>query len=377
MKTKFIACSMIGFLYTVWGVNSAFGFPVTWEFEGEITSVFDPNDSLGGAITVGTPFSGIYTFESTTLDSQSDNLILGVYNDAITAISGQVGDIPFFASTEFTSVITVHNFGVGVDNDQYFVDILNVDIPILGDTFDFFLRYADADGAVFQTDLLPLSPPDLASSIAAFVSFRVDDNTSFNGDITMLVPEPGTFALLALGALAAIRRRRRKQRRILSVFGVLVLLSLAGTSEVRAQWTGGPVLIGGDDIDDHFTNGRAYIREGFNFLGSHVTNGKTIAVCIGCNGSDASNAFTTSFDASDLSPLGSPPGNWTKEILIDVVEIQDFFDNAVTAIVKIQVLVKFEIFHVVRSVLQCLHEQAQEKEEKDPPGYCRDRTIRC
>ena len=45
------------------------------------------------------------------------------------------------------------------------------------------------------------------------------------------------------------------------------------------------MLIGGEDTDDHFANrGEHYIREGFNFLAAHVTNGNTLAVCIGCNG---------------------------------------------------------------------------------------------
>ena len=65
------------------------------------------------------------------------------------------------------------------------------------------------------------------------------------------------------------------------------LVIFVGIDPVHAQWTGGPVLIGGDDTDDHFDvgqgqpggAGRPYMREGFNFLGAHVTNGKKLAVC--------------------------------------------------------------------------------------------------
>ncbi|MGD2111093.1 MAG: hypothetical protein PVI86_17080, partial [Phycisphaerae bacterium] len=44
---------------------------ITWEFGGRITSVHDVNDVLGGQVSVGTPFSGSFAFESTTPDSLS------------------------------------------------------------------------------------------------------------------------------------------------------------------------------------------------------------------------------------------------------------------------------------------------------------------
>jgi hypothetical protein len=89
-------------------------------------------------------------------------------------------------------------------------------------------------------------------------------------------------------------------------------------------------LIGGDDTDHHFTSlGDSYIREGFNFLGTHVTNGNTLAVCIGCNGGLAEASFRQAFDVSQL-----PAAGWTREILTNSVYILEFFDN--TGTVKIQ-----------------------------------------
>ena len=62
------------------------------------------------------------------------------------------------------------------------------------------------------------------------------------------------------------------------------LAAFVGIDPVQAEWMGGPVLIGGDDTDDHFEGaGEFYMREGFNFLGPLVTNGNKLAVCIGCN----------------------------------------------------------------------------------------------
>ena len=70
------------------------------------------------------------------------------------------------------------------------------------------------------------------------------------------------------------------------------------------------------------------MREGFNFLGNHVTSGNTIAVCIGCNGIPASSSFTDAFNDSNLSLLQG--GTWTTEILIDPTGprgIHEFFQN--------------------------------------------------
>ena len=67
--------------------------PVTWEYAGEITAVNDYIDLFGSAITVGTPFSGYFTFESSTPNSSTDST--GRYEDAILDTAGQIGDLAF------------------------------------------------------------------------------------------------------------------------------------------------------------------------------------------------------------------------------------------------------------------------------------------
>ena len=63
-------------------VNQVSGGLVTWEFAGEITLVRDPDNFLAGAVTVGSPFSGSYTFESATPDSETgfSRLVLRCYS---------------------------------------------------------------------------------------------------------------------------------------------------------------------------------------------------------------------------------------------------------------------------------------------------------
>lgn len=49
--------------------NSLFAEPITIEITAEVAYVDDPNNCLGGAISVGDTLTGSYTYESTVLDS--------------------------------------------------------------------------------------------------------------------------------------------------------------------------------------------------------------------------------------------------------------------------------------------------------------------
>ena len=90
---------------------------------------------------------------------------------------------------------------------------------------------------------------------------------------------------------------------------------------------GGALLIGGDDADDHGgfdgTNnvtGWLYIEKGLDHIGPAVQNGKKLAVCLGCNGGQASGGFESGFDQSTLPGLG-----WTRISLTAVADITAFF----------------------------------------------------
>jgi len=63
MKAGRIAWSIVGLLSLSVATRAG---PVTWEFGGVVTSVYDPEGLFGGVVSVGTPFSGYYTFESDT-----------------------------------------------------------------------------------------------------------------------------------------------------------------------------------------------------------------------------------------------------------------------------------------------------------------------
>lgn len=186
--------------------------PITWEFAGEITRVSDPNDFFGGAVIVGSPFSGSYTFESTTPDSDPDDARFGLYDNAITSISGEVGNLTFlgpFRSTNFPPGST--NF-IWISNDPALDDYLvRSGINLLGETVDLEMLLVDGTGAMFRSDSLPLLPPDLGSlDTAGFSIFFESEASGFSiaAPLTSLVPEPGTLALIGLGALVLLKRRR-------------------------------------------------------------------------------------------------------------------------------------------------------------------------
>ena len=80
--------------------NRAGGEVIIWEFSGEVTYLSDPTNFLGGGVALGTPFHGTFSIESTTPDSDPANPKRGLYEDAITALSGQVGDVVFTFSND-------------------------------------------------------------------------------------------------------------------------------------------------------------------------------------------------------------------------------------------------------------------------------------
>jgi PEP-CTERM motif len=244
--------------------------PVTWEFNGEIRDFVDADRILGGAINVGTPFSGSFTFETTTPESDPDSARSGVYDGAVTAISGQIGGSPFFQPDEFGSGIVVRSSSsVGGENDDFALWAEDINFPAFGSVFRFSFFIADIDGTVFTSDSLPLIPPTLTESNSG-MTFTIDGGrTAMDGRLTTLVPEPGSLALLALGAIAIARRRRSP--RSVGVFAVVLLMGLVfGLGERTAD--AGPVTWDfageiGDVFDPDNDLGRA-VTVGTPFSGS-------------------------------------------------------------------------------------------------------------
>ena len=179
------------------------GSPITWEFAGELTLVRDDDGSLGGVFGVGTLFSGMFTFESTTPDSSPVNLGFGNYEGALTSVSGRVGAVPFLERPGLAGSITVFDdFG----GDGFSVSAAT---EFLGASVRFGLTLGDSTGSIFSDDSLPLTPPDLGSlDLTVFFLALEPDGDLLRGELTQLTPDPGTLVLLLIGGSFVLRRKQ-------------------------------------------------------------------------------------------------------------------------------------------------------------------------
>lgn len=189
--------------------------PVTFQFTGMVTRVSDPLNLLDGGVEVGSRLVGSYTFESTTLDSEPD-LTLGLYNDAVVAISGMLGGVPI------DGPIVDRDNRIRIDNGmhQFTIDAytLSAGITLAGQLLDFGFYISDLQGIALSTDALPLSAPPIELFEGTRV-FGIADTLEvipivIEGEITGIVPEPATLVLVLIGAgyLSIARYKRLGSR---------------------------------------------------------------------------------------------------------------------------------------------------------------------
>jgi hypothetical protein len=221
--------------------SSASAAPIAWFMQGQVSSVVYVYDNAPGpqsnidalaaeGVAPGASFRGALRFESTTPDSDSDDLF-GAYDDGITSFAARIDDWslrmavdPFFTTTR----INLHGVEAGLPN-IYTASTFAVSSPDLFGVSDnniIQLSFLDSDGDVFLTDALALVPPDLALldphdptqaislGYLTGMIFFLDTGPNIiavTGQLTSItLPEPGNLLLLGLGlgALALVRRRR-------------------------------------------------------------------------------------------------------------------------------------------------------------------------
>lgn len=109
-----------------------------------------------------------------------------------------------------------------------------------------------------------------------------------------------------------------------SAVKVLGILALCLSTSAIA----GPIIIAGTDADDHGflssgqnQTGWSFMQKAFENIGGAVTNGQQSIVCIGCNGSQASAAYSS---ATGLSSLA---GSWSFYSLTSTADITAFFNG--------------------------------------------------
>ncbi len=180
---------------------------VTWGFSGKIDLVSDRDNVLDGAVTVDSPFSGRFTFETTTPDSNPANPGVGEYSGAIFGVSGRVGTLSFSALAGPSGQVFIRDHPPGIGSGDGFA--ASAPVGLLGDTASFVVSVGDSTGAAITSIAIPTDLLDL--DLFDTSGFRIElapDGASFSGVLTELVviPEPATLILLLLGSVGITRR---------------------------------------------------------------------------------------------------------------------------------------------------------------------------
>lgn len=185
---------------------------ITFEFTGHINYLEGDLGFLGGSIFIGTPFSGSYTFESTTPDAAPLNPANGEYYGALRGFSVQVGP-HVFSEVGTANRISVVHITEGEDTGDAYLVGPGRSFELLGEEVSLTMLLLDYSATAFVNDTLPLFPPDL--TLFDDQVFQILDRSPFPdffvaGEVTSLtlVPEPTSLTLLAV-VLFACRCRGR------------------------------------------------------------------------------------------------------------------------------------------------------------------------
>lgn len=181
---------------------------VTFNFEGKVGAPVHPALLLNHVISVGDPFSGSYTFETTTPDLRNLESNVGQYAYENLSINLLGKTYSMDTSTASVRVINVVNNADPL-NDGYAV-------LFAGSSGVFTLQLAQS--GMFSNDALPLTPPSLGNLVVGGVTmggFGPLGPFTVQGPLTSLtvspVPLPGAALLFgtSLIGLVGLGYRRR------------------------------------------------------------------------------------------------------------------------------------------------------------------------
>ena len=188
--------------------------PLLLKFAGQLEFVYDQM-GLDPSIVVGAPFFGSFSYDpAVDLDTEPDPTDGRYYPGG--PMTGQLANFAFEGSLDLE---------IAVANDwlprhDVFATLVHEFLdPELLASYHLYLR--DESGTAFSTDNLPatialeaFAEREFEASVMLWVDNPPTIFTAY-GTVTSLtiVPEPGTLAILAAGALASLGRRRGCQSR--------------------------------------------------------------------------------------------------------------------------------------------------------------------
>jgi len=185
-----------------------------------VYNMFDDGNFLEGKITNGSIITGSYTYESTTEDSNPSSTVGDYWHYASPyGVSFSVGGFEFKTNPDNVSFIVevVNNYPSG--DDYGYISYNNLPFSESAGVGNISWFLSDPTATALSSDALPTTVPvlnlwqdnDLMITGGGWQG-ETWNEYGIHAEVTsaQLVPEPGTFLLLTLGALA-IRKRRHFQ----------------------------------------------------------------------------------------------------------------------------------------------------------------------